>query len=1133
MPTTNTSNLLKSGNFKINTVDRQIGRFEAPTPSSFSNIKTGIAKNLEINAKEKKKENDTGFFSGGALSDFFDVLSAGRFAITGFMEGKLEDRGTLKKTGANLAEGVKERKSNIDLLQRVGAETGKGGLLTGNYTPTASVWGNFIREIPSTALGLAADLFLDPIVIGSKLGVFKGLTKGTKEAAIALKTKSPAVGRMVSAIEQNDLFQSANRFFVTRGGQSEHFKNLDRNRIISEALGGEKATKLSSPVIESPQVMQQRLNQILKGGVTTKNELKVIAEPLRKEIDESGKIISELSPDLLRPEVFESNKGKYVSTIYKSNILDKQDGELLNNLFLRGGEIKAPGGQFKKRKFFGDKILDGGLEKSGIYKSKFDDFFDLSHDDKLKVLTKAQDDTLPSFRKEEFKSKPVKLSEESVIRTEERVRTLKNLNNPLEKTRVKITEQIQKFLTPSQVIKINKIKLINLEKELPLEKIFKVDSKGIISKLSDIPKRKAAESIFRKYIKQVDEALPEINIRETLDVKIENTFVNLLENNIDNSIRANTKKLSKLVSKRETRAGELSRFEQLKGLDKIAANVKRAVSKNGNVLSFKDFETQASAKNLADLMTGKVRQSLGEIKEAGLPVTKTLDDITKAKIRLQFFDDLVESKAVSSVRNDTIGHSYQLPESPLLGRASSGWMKRADVETIQGNFFKVPTELDKSYGALLRLWKAGKTAYNPATISRNDITNFMVLNPLGGLAPWRLDVYNRAIKGMGKQSDAIWNEFRSVGGGLSSQASAELVDRATDMYKSTSDTAKGIKKMFPKIKDFHKKVVDFYGNQDTFFKFANFIKGKEDGLSPLQSMQRANMYLVDYTEMPNFIKWARKSPFGAPFISFTYGVTKPFAKTLLNNPDKLSAYYKSLRAIQSLNPYGESEEDRAKIEAVLPENLKGMKALRMPYKDKNGNSVFLDLRYLLPFNILEMADNDGALTKLGVPAAIQPSNPLTTIIGDLIRNKSSFNARPIVPAASSRWEASMAVTDYIQKQLLPSFSVGVPTKVEGKLNFGGYSSQKIIDTIMKRPTFPASEPKDPTSAVLEAFFGLKNVPVDIEQEARFRKIDKLNKIREVTTQIIRIKHRKTLTAEEKTKEIAKLKEKLKKFRVQQ
>src|SRR3990167_10336112 len=115
---------------------------------------------------------------GGEVGKAGQLLQTGQFAQVGATEKLLETTGLLKKTdisGTGIYAGIKEQKSNIGLLRRIGEERG-GGLLTGQYTPSTSVFSNFVRELPVTTLGMAGDIFLDPLFFASKTKIVsKGL----------------------------------------------------------------------------------------------------------------------------------------------------------------------------------------------------------------------------------------------------------------------------------------------------------------------------------------------------------------------------------------------------------------------------------------------------------------------------------------------------------------------------------------------------------------------------------------------------------------------------------------------------------------------------------------------------------------------------------------------------------------------------------------------------------------------------------------------------------------------------------------------------------------------------------------------------------------------------------------------
>ncbi len=775
---------------------------------------------------------------GGAIGTVGRILTAGQQATTGLIEKGLEKVGVLKpKTkGLGIVQGIKEQKSNIETLKRIGEEKG-GGLLTGQYTPSTSVFGNFVRELPVTAIGIAADVFLDPLMFLGKIGA---VAKGTKAIGKEIGIGAKALAREIPAVQK--VGDMLGRAFLTRYGQSEAFKTADIARKIEESLVTEKVGKLVSDVIEKPAVIQQRITQIIKGGITNDNEIKILAEPIRQELDRVGESISKLNPKLLSEETFQANKGTYFPRLYTDYEFPKTEEGII-------------------KQSFGAKAI-----------------------------------TIP---KEPFK---------------------------------------QRLLT----------------------------------------------------------------------------------------------------------------------------------------------ETESLAKGT-------------RIEEVGYPATKRLTQLNITETRQKFFKD------VAKLASDEPKPSWlQLSEDKALGDLAGKFLPAAEYKAI-AEIRKIPGVVEQIYNKALMNWKTFKTAYNPSTIARNDLTNFFVLNPLGGVGPHRLDIYAKTANEIISKG-SLYQMARKEGLEISTQQAAELTQQASRFYRKNKGL---VSQFFGKVGDFHNAVKNFYGSQDKFFKLANFIKGvTEDGLTPQKALQRANFYLVDYSEVPEFINWARKSPVGIPFISFTYGVSKPLAKTLLERPDKLANYFKILSGIQQMNPMGETPQERQKELDVTPDWIQQGTTLRLPFKDKYGRGQYIDLQYILPFNILESR-------------SITPSSPLLTMMSSILTNRDSFTGKDITMQTDTAGEKTAKWSTYLIRQIVPSLAPF------------GYSWEKVKALLQNRPDANGYVRKT-LPVLIDVLGGIKITPIDQTIEAQKRAYEKEKELKELRSNLIRIQTDKTLLPQTKTEETQKIQEKINK-----
>ena len=781
---------------------------------------------------------------GGTIGAVGKVLTAPQAATTALTEQGLEATGVLKQTNVDFGKAVNESKSNIELLKRVGTETGKGGVLTGQYKATESVFGNFIRELPSATIGTAADLIFDPLnyfnpfkAAGKVLKTANELTGASEISAV--QKVGDMLGQAYKASSQK-IFGVDNALAV-RSGQSEAFTQLDRERKIAESAIQERVSKIVSPVIDRPAVIQQRIAQIIKGGVTSDADIKTLAEPIRQELDRVGESISKLNPKLLSEDTFAANKGTYFPRLYSDFEFQKED-DLIQQAFASPRAVSIPKEPFMKR-----------------------------------TLTET-------------------------------------------------------------------------------------------------------ESLAR-----------------------------------------------------------------------------------GN-----------------------------RIEEAGYPALKRLTQLNVAEQRQKFY-----SEAAKLASNDPKPGWIQMSDDKSLGTLAGKFLPAAEYKAIS-DIRHIPTGGERIYLNALGVWKTFKTAWNPSTIARNDLTNFFVLNPLGGVGPHRLDIYARTFNEM-MTKGPLYQAARNQGLEISTQQAAELTNKATRFYRENGGL---VKQFFGKIGDFHQAVKNFYGSQDKFFKLANFIKGKtEDGLTDFEALRRANFYLVDYSEVPEAVAWLRKQPFGVPFISFAYGVSKPLAKTLLDSPQKLGAYFKILNGIQQMNPMGETPAERQAELDVLPEWIQEGTYLRLPVKDKYGRGQYVDLQYILPFNIIESR-------------SIQPGNPVFSILTALITNKNTFTGKDITQTTDSPSEKFMKQVTQALSILLPPFTP-----------FIGTSYKKAEALLRNRPDANGFVRK--TIPVLaDILAGIKVTPIDPTVEAQKRAGEKRRELDELETQLRSIMLNKTLFPDEKEQQAEEIRTKL-------
>src|SRR3990167_8281029 len=216
---------------------------------------------------EKPKE----IFSGGFVSDVFDVLNALQYGVTGLIKGK------------SFVEGVKTRQSFSD----------KDAL------------GDF--GLPGTIAGIALDIDVDPLTYIAPISVFKKIP-GAVKAATAIK----------EAIKATRLGQSVGSRLVYRFGQDPLDKAMDERRIKNIGVGMGNLMDIVRPMTKLDSVAQKTIAEARKARKLDElpKELLDVAKPAFDELDRLGK--EAVDAGLLNLKTYEENVGSYIARLYRT-----------------------------------------------------------------------------------------------------------------------------------------------------------------------------------------------------------------------------------------------------------------------------------------------------------------------------------------------------------------------------------------------------------------------------------------------------------------------------------------------------------------------------------------------------------------------------------------------------------------------------------------------------------------------------------------------------------------------------------------------------------------------------------------------------------------------------------------------
>ena len=265
---------------RTSTVTKPTG-FGSILGSSKADLKT--VEGLQVTAKQTglgeeagkvlatKGEKPKEIFSGGVVSDIFDVLNAVQYGVTGLLKGK------------SFMEGVKTRQSFSD----------KDAL------------GEF--GLPGIIAGIALDIAVDPLTYISPVSIFKKIPGGVK-----------AVKTVKDAFISTRIGQSLGSRLVYRFGQDPVYKALDERRIKNIGVGISNLLDTVRPITKLDASAQKAIAEARKLGKLDDlpSELLIKAKPAFDELDKLGKEAVDVG--LLKSEIYQENVGKYIARLYRT-----------------------------------------------------------------------------------------------------------------------------------------------------------------------------------------------------------------------------------------------------------------------------------------------------------------------------------------------------------------------------------------------------------------------------------------------------------------------------------------------------------------------------------------------------------------------------------------------------------------------------------------------------------------------------------------------------------------------------------------------------------------------------------------------------------------------------------------------
>jgi len=516
----------------------------------------------------------------------------------------------------------------------------------------------------------------------------------------------------------------------------------------------------------------------------------------------------------------------------------------------------------------------------------------------------------------------------------------------------------------------------------------------------------------------------------------------------------------------------------------------------------------------------EVRMALEEINQLSYLTYKGLTQITHDVETMKLFRGIAQNpkwvqpitkKGLNALNemglSSEIGKDFVLmPRGKGLGPLS-GKLVRKEIAGEINEVLRVANPFEKAYMQyFLTPWKFGKTVLRVSTHARNVMSNF-ILNDFGGLAPYRLDVYGRALKELIGKEGSYYKQALKEGLLAPTYAASELGPFARGIPRKTAGNM--LEEGWKVVSKYPKKGItgmsNTYQAEEQWFKLAKFMHNVDKGMPYKDAAKDAMKWTFNYSEITPFIRKAKT--WAMPFATFTYKALPIVAETAIKHPLKLAKYPLGAIALTSysLQKMGFNSSDWERLKKDLPMYMRRGHFMLLPFKDEQNRLQFMDLTYIWPWGDI------GEMAQQGWTRFLQ--NPVLQLYAQLSQNK-DYSGKPIW----HEWEEPMAkglkFFKHIYSQLMPT---GVPGGVDWNTIYNAMSGE-----LQKKEALNTKQ------AFLQAFAGMKIRPiVEEERHKKMKGLERQQKA-EMRTEMRR-QLRETTSPEKRSKARKEYRENLKRL----
>ena len=403
------------------------------------------------------------------------------------------------------------------------------------------------------------------------------------------------------------------------------------------------------------------------------------------------------------------------------------------------------------------------------------------------------------------------------------------------------------------------------------------------------------------------------------------------------------------------------------------------LKKSQAIFGFMKTGVKGIKKRVKELTPEKMAE-LGQIDNPGYLLFRSVIDLTKDIENAKLFN-LVGKQFASDVMQEGF---KQLPKTNRLGEIAGKFVPSQMFDYIQ----EMSEPANYTFGKkIIANFKFMKVILNPATHARNIMSNQILnwwklgMNPLD---PRTINAQLTAISEIARGGGKFMDEAKTIGYGLNTFASNEL----TNLLDNPAAIS-GVNKTIQGIKS---KLANLYQGEENMAKLSAFIFNRNKGIGLEEAWKMAENATFNYAQVTPFVRQLRTALFGFPFITFTIKAAPIAAETMLKAPHRISVFGKIKRGIENMADIKETERERASEPPWIRDGF----YIKLPIKDKNGNSAYFDLTYIIPFGDLVSGQFFGRQIKRetglpeSIPEALMGNAPTLNFLKEISRNQDFF-----------------------------------------------------------------------------------------------------------------------------------------------